>query len=210
MAKRYRINEVYKSVQGEGHRAGSVNVFVRFSGCNRKCRVEPGPDSPGGFDCDTEFESGRSVGMQELLDWIEDENRVDGALPKTDWVIATGGEPLLQLDDELVAVLQANGWKVAIETNGTIAPPQSVDYVALSPKVAEHAVRCLVADELRYVRGYGQALPKPRAIANHHFISPTFIGNTVDERALEWCKQLLKGQTLWKLSIQQHKLDNVR
>ena len=86
----YMINEVYRTIQGEGIRSGTANVFVRFSGCNMKCGMEEGPLSPGGFDCDTEFVSGRKVSLDQLEKWIIDEAKGCNS------IVATGGEPRLK------------------------------------------------------------------------------------------------------------------
>src|SRR4051812_41214703 len=87
----YVVNEIFLSPQGEGVRAGTLNVFVRFSACNLQCRIEAGPLSPGGFDCDTEFASGSKYTLEQLLDRI----KVIGNGCKA--VILTGGEPTLQM-----------------------------------------------------------------------------------------------------------------
>ena len=122
----------------------------------------------------------------------------------------TGGEPGLQLDDELVVKLRSAGWSIAVETNGSIALPEGLDWICVSPKVAEHAIRQLVANEVKYVRGHGQALPKPRVEAKHKLLSPAFAGAEVDPRALAWCIQLVKENPEWRLSTQQHKTWHVR
>lgn len=89
----YLVNEMFRSVQGEGARTGHESLFVRFTGCNMRCAMEPGPKSPGGFDCDTEFVSGRRVNIIELMDWLTE---VHDSSPMSDpWVVLTGGEPLL-------------------------------------------------------------------------------------------------------------------
>lgn len=207
MAK-LRVNEVFYSVQGEGVRAGTANVFVRFSGCNLACAKEEGPKSPGGFDCDTEFVSGRTLSDEELLS--EMRAVLPAKAPDPGWCILTGGEPGLQVTELLVARLQEAGWLVAIETNGTVEVPRSIDWVTLSPKVAEHALKQLTAHELKYVRGYGQGLPKPRAVADNYLISPAFEGPHVDMRALGWCVHLVKENPQWRLSVQQHKTWQVR
>lgn len=199
--KTYRVNEVFYSIQGEGVRAGTANVFVRFSGCNQTCRVET-----HGFDCDTEFASGRKVTLEELDAWM----RKEAGDTKPEWAVLTGGEPGLQVDRELIDALHARGWRLAIETNGSIELPEGIDWVTVSPKVAEHAVRQLTADEVKYVRGYGQALPKPRCKANHQLLSPAYYGNEIDSRSLEWCIQLVKQNPTWRLSVQQHKAWKVR
>lgn len=212
--KTYTVNEMFWSPQGEGMRAGEMSLFIRFTGCNMLCSMEAGPKSPGGFDCDTEFASGRKMTLEELVaqakstcnlapKWWE-----QGAKP---WVVLTGGEPGLQVDKALTDALHDAGFLLAIETNGSIdLTGRGLDWITVSPKVAEHAVRQLWADEVKYVRGYGQALPKPTCKAKHQLISPAFNGLTIDRKALDWCVGLITANPEWRLSIQMHKAWGVR
>jgi len=196
--KTYRVNEIFYSVQGEGVRAGTPNVFVRLSGCNLQCAMESGPKSPGGFDCDTEFVSGRDMTADEIF---EEAVRVGG---KCINVIFTGGEPLLQLDAELCRKFLM--WERCVETNGTIQiTDQELEWVTVSPKVAEHAIRQHTASEVKYVRGYGQAIPKTRVGADHCLISPAFDGGVLLPRTVDWCVNLVKENPEWRLSLQTHK-----
>lgn len=206
----YQINEVFASLQGEGIRAGTANVFVRFSGCNMACDMMPGPKSPGGWICDTEFVSGHSLSTGELLD--EMDLAMGGRTPgRSDWCVLTGGEPGLQLDSGLLMCLHARDWKVAVETNGTIQLPLGIDWITVSPKVPEHDIQQLYADEVKYVlRGDGQELPKPRCRALHKLLSPAFVGSEVDPHALARCIQLVKENPEWRLSVQQHKAWGIR
>jgi 7-carboxy-7-deazaguanine synthase len=230
--KTYRVNEVFYSLQGEGVRAGTANVFVRFSGCNMRCDTEPGPKSPGGFQCDTEFESGRSPTLDELWDWVSRSQDEQKSYPATDpqrWLILTGGEPALQVDKEFCDYFHKVGYKLAIETNGSIELPfkttmvvdplaQSVrdekqyllDWITVSPKVAEHCIRQKWADEVKYVRGYGQGIPKTVVTAEHYLISPSFQGDQLDKETLQWCIRLCLENPKWRLSLQQHKTWRVR
>jgi organic radical activating enzyme len=197
--ERYVVNEIFYSLQGEGVRAGTPNLFLRFARCNLACKVET-----HGFDCDTEFESGRPMTIAE----IREELTVLSATCR--WVVLTGGEPALQVDRELIDALHGAGYQLAIETNGSVALPAAIDWVTVSPKVAEHAIRQRTAHEVKYVRGYGQALPRTAVEADHYLISPAFDGPAVDPRALDWCIQLVRQNPPWRLSIQQHKLWQVR
>jgi organic radical activating enzyme len=209
--RQYHVNEVFYSIQGEGVRAGTANVFVRFAYCNLECRVEPGPKSPGGFDCDTEFASGRAVTLGELDEWIATELGTDiQTSDDTGWIILTGGEPGLQVDTELIDHLHDAGWKLAIETNGSVVIPEGLDWVTVSPKVAEHAIRQKTADEVKYVRGHGQAVPESVVVADHYLLSPAHDGWLLDDRVLQWCIKLVKENPPWRLSIQQHKTTKVR
>ncbi len=266
--KTYRVNEIFYSRQGEGVRVGTPNLFLRFTGCNLTCMQET-----HGFDCDTEFASGRDFTLDQLIaalaECLDDasasqranasasqmvrnvdptnaENaprRVRNAvhLPSTsqsnadqdgsingrrenssparasidntdpaNWIILTGGEPALQVDDDLINALHAAGYKLAIETNGSIALPNGIDWITVSPKVAEHAIRQRTADEVKYVRGYGQAIPKTVVDAKHKLISPAFDGNVLQEKTLAWCKQLVSDNPEWELSMQMHKVWGVR
>jgi len=197
--KAYRINEIFYSIQGEGTRAGSPNLFVRFQGCNLRCRRES-----HGFDCDTEFVSGRKWASAEIVDHLKE------LAPACPWVVLTGGEPARQLDSELVEYLHACKYQLAVETNGTIRLPDGIDWVTVSPKVAEHAIRQRVAHEVKYVRGYGQGIPRTVVKADHYLISPAFEGNALDARTLRWCIDLVKENPEWRLSVQQHKVWNIR
>jgi len=195
----YLVNEVFYSLQGEGVRAGTPNLFLRFSKCNVACTKET-----HGFDCDTEFESGRRMTLEEIVEELRH------LAESCDWVILTGGEPALQIDRELIDDLHEAGYKLAIETNGSVELLSGLDWITVSPKVAEHAIRQRHADEVKYVRGYGQGIPKTVVEASHRLISPAFDGPEVDERTLRWCIQLVKENPPWRLSVQQHKLWSVR
>jgi 7-carboxy-7-deazaguanine synthase len=196
---RYLVNEIFYSLQGEGVRAGTPNLFLRLSRCNLTCKVET-----HGFDCDTEFESGRWLTLDEILAEFRALSESCG------WIVLTGGEPALQTDRELIDGLHAAGYKLAIETNGSFALPEGIDWITVSPKVAEHAIRQRTAHEVKYVRGHGQAIPKTVVEAEHYLISPAFEGAEADPRTLDWCIRLCKENPPWRLSVQQHKLWKVR
>lgn len=203
----YSVNEIFYSLQGEGMRTGTANVFVRFSGCNLRCDVEPGPLSPGGFACDTEFRSGRKMTAQEIAD---EAHRIGG---DCDWIILTGGEPGIQMDHELCRTLSDAGFFLAVETNGTIDLTSLVKYLkwlTVSPKIAEHAIKQVIANEVKYVRGYGQPIPQTTIKAEYHLISPAFSGQIVDKETIEWCVGLVKDNPKWRLSIQMHKILAIR
>ncbi len=117
----YRINEIFKSIQGEGHRVGTPAIFIRFAGCNLDCTK-----ATHGFDCDTDH----SERMELTLDGLEE--RLWKLTPCL-WVILTGGEPMLQVDRKLVGHLRGMGFKVAVETNGTIPITVSLDWISVSP-----------------------------------------------------------------------------
>jgi len=197
--ERYLVNEIFYSLQGEGVRAGTPNLFLRLSRCNLECKVET-----HGFDCDTEFESGRRMTIPEILAELRQLSE------KCDWVILTGGEPALQVDRELIGALHEVGYKLAIETNGSVELPEGIDWITVSPKVAEHAVRQRNAHEVKYVRSYGQEIPRTTVAAEHYLISPAFEGTDLDPRTLDWCIRLCKDNPPWRLSVQQHKTWKVR
>jgi len=199
VAARYLVNEIFYSLQGEGVRAGTPNLFLRLARCNQECRVET-----HGFDCDTEFESGRWLGAPEI---VAEARQLSAACG---WLVLTGGEPALQVDRELIDALHAAGLRLAIETNGSLELPPGLDWITVSPKVAEHAIRQRAAHEVKYVRAHGQALPRTVVEAEHFLISPAFDGDALDRRALDWCIRLCKENPPWRLSVQQHKLWRVR
>jgi 7-carboxy-7-deazaguanine synthase len=201
----YTINEIFLSPQGEGVRVGTLNVFVRFTACNLQCRMEPGLLSPGGFDCDTEFASGVKYTLMELLAQIAKVGQGCKA------VILTGGEPTLQMDVVLLDALRGAGYYIAVETNGTAEIDRSkVDWIACSPKVAEHAMRLTFAHELRYVRSAGQGIPRPACKAEHYLLSPAWDAGALSTENMRAVLQLQRENPLWRISVQQHKLWAVR
>lgn len=126
--KRYRINEIFYSVQGEGYYAGTPAVFIRFSGCNLKCPF-----------CDTDFTTLRNLTAEEILAEVESAN-----YGRCDMIIVTGGEPTLQWDEELSKMLRNAGYFVAMESNGTNPVNGEVDWLTISPK-AQWVEKAMVA-----------------------------------------------------------------
>lgn len=192
--ERYRINEIFYSLQGEGVRAGTPNLFLRFSRCNLQCQL-----ATHGFDCDTEFETGAWM----TLPGIVAELRRLG--PSCRWIVLTGGEPALQVDPEMIGTLHAEGYRLAIETNGTLELPAGLDWITVSPKVAEEALKQLDAHEVKYVRAAGQPLPQTRVRAENYLVSPAFAGLELPAANLDWCIRLCRENPPWRLSVQQHK-----
>lgn len=193
--KRYLINEMFYSLQGEGVRAGTANVFVRFAKCNLACNREV-----DGFDCDTDFESGvwsalgeLEAGMRRLAD------------PGCDWCVLTGGEPLLQADAALGAYLRDRGWRIALETNGTRPLRFPADWVCVSPKPSGGPLALLEADEVKFVLAAGQEPPELALKADHWLVSPAYDGDRPRPGALEWCIRWCLENPPWRLSVQQHK-----
>jgi len=201
----YQINEVFYSLQGEGGRAGTANIFVRLSGCNLACNgqeIVPGVMQPV---CDTEFASGRKCNVLMIHEWIERESE----LCKN--IIFTGGEPALQLDDEIIGYFKDKGYYIAVETNGTKILPKMIDWITCSPKTAEHTLALETASEVKYVRGWGQGIPKPKVKALIQLISPHVEPDgSIKPDVMAWCVQLVKDHPEWRLSCQQHKQWKVR
>lgn len=197
----YAVNEIFYSVQGEGVRAGTANVFIRFAGCNLTCSR----DGEAGFDCDTEFTSARKMTAAAIL------SAVSAFLP-CKAIIFTGGEPALQLTASLCDMFKSESYFLAIETNGTYdLSAFNLDWITVSPKTAEHTLRQKTASEVKYVRRIGQGIPRPQVKATHRLISPACQADGVILPAdLAYCIDLIKEFPEWRLSTQQHKLWKVR
>lgn len=196
-----KVSEIFYSLQGEGARIGTPTVFIRLQGCKAKNACYA-----AGIKCDTEFESGKEYSLQDILNWL---NKNANECKEITW---TGGEPLDQLTDEIVSFFKDKGYYQAIETSGLHKPVNGLDFICVSPKVAEHVIKKNFPDgvtELRYVRHSGQEIPDPSITAEHYWISPHSDGFTINEENLKHCINLCKQNPKWKLSVQTHKLWNI-
>ena len=196
-----RVSEIFYSLQGEGARIGTPTVFIRLQGCKAKnaCYAL-------GIKCDTEFESGKEMSLNELDKWL-----LENA-PQCKEITWTGGEPLDQLTDEITLHFKNQGYYQAIETSGLHPAVENLDFICVSPKVAEHVIAKNFPNgvhELRYVRHKGQDIPKPAITANHYWVSPHSDGFTINSENLKHCIELCLKDGRFKLSIQNHKLWNI-
>lgn len=191
-----RINEIFYSLQGEGHFTGRPAVFIRFAGCNLKCPF-----------CDTDYSTFTEMTEEEILQTIR-------SYPAR-FVILTGGEPSLQLTPSFIAALKEAGFFVAIETNGTHSLPTGIDWITLSPKSAfvKHAEVVLEqCNELKLVYN-GKVNPKEflSIKADDYYLQPCDTGNemanaVILQSTIDYCKK----HPLWSLSLQMHKIVGIK
>ena len=196
-----KISEIFYSLQGEGQRIGTPTIFVRASGCKAKFACYK-----LGIKCDTEFESGKEMSNNDILNWIKENGQ---GCKEITW---TGGEPTDQLTKETVQLFKDKGYYQAIETSGLNPVPEGIDFICVSPKVAEHVIKKnfpYKINELRYVRHKGQDIPTPLIEAENYWISPHSDGFNINTENLEHCINLCLKNPIWKLSVQTHKLWNV-
>lgn len=190
----YRVNQIFYSLQGEGRWAGRPAVFVRMSGCNLRCPF-----------CDTDFTAYTEMSAEQIVARMQE---VGGGCR---FVVLTGGEPTLQVDEALVEALHAAGYYIAMETNGTRPYPQGIDWVTLSPKDA-------------YVKGSGPVITEaselkvvfdaehpvgdyPSVRVQHRCLQPCDTGDAErNVRIMQQLMQYLLAHPEWSLSLQQHKL----
>ncbi len=207
MPKIYSVKEIYFTLQGEGANAGRAAVFLRFSGCNLWSGREQDRAQAVCTFCDTDFagtdgEGGGKYDAEHLARAVES---VWQGGSERRFVVCTGGEPLLQLDQPLIKLLHACNFEIAVETNGTIAAPEGIDWLTVSPK-AGAPLKQSAGSELKLV--YPQEGAEPHLFENlrfdHFFIQPMDGPNLQrnTQMAIEFCKQNPK----WRLSLQTHKL----
>jgi 7-carboxy-7-deazaguanine synthase (Cx14CxxC type) len=208
----YTVKEIFYTLQGEGAQSGRAAVFCRFSGCNLWSGREEDRSRAVCQFCDTDFvgvgpDGGRFASANELAEAIDRSWIGRGAGRK--YVVCTGGEPLLQLDEDLIEALHQHGFEVAVETNGTKPAPASLDWICVSPKAGAPFVQTS-GNELKLV--YPQEKAPPEKFAelafDHFFLQPMDGTETTlnTERAIEYCLAHPK----WRLSIQTHKLVGLR
>lgn len=208
----YAVKEIFLTLQGEGAHAGRAAVFCRFSGCNLWTGREEDRAAATCQFCDTDFVGmdgtlgGRYATADDLADtiaaqWV--------GTPPDRYVVLTGGEPLLQVDKAFIDALHARGFEIGIETNGTIEPPEGIDWLCVSPKAGADLV-VKRGHELKLV--YPQAENRPEDFTDLAFErfslqpmdGPEVADNTA--RAIDYCLQ----HPQWRLSLQTHKTLGIR
>lgn len=204
----YNVKEIFYTLQGEGHHAGRPAVFCRFTSCNLWTGREEDRSRAICTFCDTDFVGTNGPGGGRFHDAVALADAIEGAWPDAStehrMVVCTGGEPLLQLDVEVVEQLHARGFYVAVETNGTQSAPTGLDWICVSPKIGA-PLKLTAGDELKLV--YPQAGGDPEQFEHLNFstfrLSP-MDGPNVRENtaaAVEYCLK----RPRWRLSLQTHK-----
>ena len=202
----YAVKEMFLTLQGEGGQAGRAAVFCRFAGCNLWSGREEDRGTAVCTFCDTDFVGldgeggGRFADPAALVSAASALWRGEGRR----LVVCTGGEPLLQLDAALIAAFHAEGFEIAVETNGTLPAPAGIDWICVSPKAAAPVVQ-QSGQELKLV--YPQAAAPPERFADLDFErfylqpmdGPDRAGNTA--AAIAYCL----AHPQWRLSVQTHK-----
>jgi 7-carboxy-7-deazaguanine synthase len=217
----YRVKELFATLQGEGARTGRAAVFCRFTGCNLWSGQEAQRADAVCRFCDTDFVGtdgsggGTFASADALADaaadvWTAGLGETASSADEHRYVVCTGGEPLLQLDEAVLSAFHARGFEVAIETNGTRPVPPGVDWVCVSPKAGAELV-VTAADELKVVVPQeGLDLVALEALdVGHRFVQPMADPGGDETRtaaatrwAVEWCR----AHPAWRLSLQTHKL----
>ena len=183
-----KINEIFYSLQGEGYNTGQPALFIRFSVCNLRCSF-----------CDTDFSSFEELDNDEIvrraLDIVNikkaEMQSADTTMPI---IVLTGGEPTLQVD--------------AMESNGTHEPPRGIDWLTVSPKERPIVTHC---NELKVIFDGKQPINTHGITADHYFLQPLDTGNEAENnRILADCFEYLLANPQWRLSLQTHKLMEIR
>jgi organic radical activating enzyme len=225
----YRVNDIFYSLQGEGHNTGRAAVFIRFAGCNLRCPF-----------CDTEFDTYREMSIDDILQAI--------APYPTRFVVLTGGEPTLQADEEFVDRLHLQGYEVAMESNGTRPAPKNLDWLTVSPKRGSlpppppkgrgeslpltpskgrgdlntqqaEKIYLQQADEIKIVFESAESLndmlrqlPLPLGGAGGRLsLQPCDTGDAArNAQIIKECVDYIMEHPQWRLSLQTHKLINIK
>lgn len=190
-----RVNEIFYSLQGEGRFTGTPAVFLRLSGCNLKCSF-----------CDTSHEDGVEMEPAEII----------GEILKypSRHIVITGGEPSLQLDGDFVDSLHQHGYFVQVETNGVKRLPDNVDWITCSPKYKPICYD--EVQEIKYVYEGKESEEKIFSLfrsvrVEEHYLQPCDVNNPErNAEILAGCINFIKVHPEWKLSLQTHKILNIR
>lgn len=204
----YSVKETFLTLQGEGHHAGRAAVFCRFTGCNLWTGSESDRDSAVCTFCDTDFLGTNGSGggkFAHAVQLAEHIANIWGHNSRNRFVVFTGGEPLLQLDAQLLEQVRMRGFQVAVETNGTVEPPVGIDWLTVSPKGAS-CIKILRGQELKLV--FPQKVAQPDVFEHlpfDYFYLQPMDGPNLRENVhatIQYCV----SHPQWRLSLQVHKV----
>lgn len=208
----YAVKEIFYTLQGEGAQAGRPAVFCRFAGCNLWSGLERDRATAVCTFCDTDFVGTDGTGGGKFATAEALADAVAALWPKGQggqpYVVCTGGEPMLQLDAALIDAFHTLSFEIAVETNGTLAPPPGIDWICVSPK-ADAALALTAGDELKLVFPQDKAMPdRFTGLAFKNFFlqpmdGPDRVANT--KAAIAWCL----AHPQWRLSLQTHKITGI-
>lgn len=199
----YTVKEIFRTLQGEGFHTGRPAVFLRFSGCNLWSGREQDRADGCSAWCDTDFRGGERLSSDEIVSRLL---ATWGSRPRGVLCVATGGEPLLQLDGALARAIRGAGFELSVETNGTRPVPPWVSWVTFSPKPGGEP-EIDRADEVKVVYpGSADPLVYSRFPAEHFFVQP----NAAVADAVAQCVTFCQENPRWRLSLQTHKLIGLR
>ena len=209
----YSVKEIYYTLQGEGARTGRAAVFLRFAGCNLWSGLERDRADAVCRFCDTDFVGTNGVNGGKFATASDLARAVAMQWPKASlaqpYVVCTGGEPLLQIDDVLVEALHAEHFEIGVETNGTLLPPAGIEWVCVSPK-ADAELKLTRGNELKLIYPQEGAPPERYAglLFDNFFLQPMDDAQreTNTSAATEYCL----AHPQWRLSLQTHKLIGIR
>ena len=191
----YPINEIYYSIQGEGFYSGRPAVFIRFSGCNLKCPF-----------CDTDFRKCTEMKGEEILAKVD--------MFDSKFVVLTGGEPGLYVDRPLINLLREHGKYIAMETNGTRCLKGKIDWVTVSPKTDfcnDAEVVLPKCNEVKVVFNGHDISHFLMIPADYYYLQPCDTGDRMEnERLLKMAVEYCKHHPQWSLSLQIHKILNIK
>jgi 7-carboxy-7-deazaguanine synthase (Cx14CxxC type) len=209
----YSVKEIYYTLQGEGARTGRAAVFLRFAGCNLWTGLERDRANAVCKFCDTDFVGTDGIGggkfatAEDLARAVEEKWPV-GSMAQP-YVVCTGGEPLLQIDEALIAALHAHHFEIGIETNGTLLPPLGIEWICVSPK-AHAELNLTRGNELKLIYPQTGAAPERYAglLFDHFLLQP--MDNPERDANTRAAKEYCLAHPQWRLSLQTHKLIGIR
>lgn len=209
----YSVKEIYYTLQGEGARTGRAAVFLRFAGCNLWSGLERDRHKATCQFCDTDFVGTNGPGGGKFVDAQSLARAVAEKWPRESfaqpYVVCTGGEPLLQLDEGLIDALHTQHFEIGIETNGTLLPPPGIDWVCVSPK-ANAEFNLKRGNELKLIYPQTGAEPEKYAalLFDNFFLQP--MDNADREANTRAATEYCLAHPQWRLSLQTHKLIGIR